>query len=292
MRKGVDAATNLSGYAQRLREGGIDVAIRYYTKFSNAKRMTRQEADTLAAAGLKIAVVYQDWNNTIDRFSAAEGIAQATTAVNYARDTIRQPANSAIYFAVDFDASANELSTTIVPYFKAINERFAEVNSPYAIGAYGSGLALRTLLSAGLIRYAWLCGSTGYRDYQKFKTSGDWHMLQKLQTTGFGGLTYDPNDISARYPDCGEFVAEPLQPGLAPVGSPRSHAGVPHIVIARDGLRLRSGPGLDFGAIRTVAYGSPVYVLSASGDWSLIDLEGDGKADGFMFTAFLQNRAG
>jgi hypothetical protein len=290
MRKGVDAASNMSSYAQRLRDGGIDVAIRYYTKFSNWKRLGRQEADALVAAGLKIAVVYQDWNNTVGRFSAAEGSEQAATALSYARDTIRQPANSAIYFAVDFDASAAELSNAIVPYFQAINERFGELDSPYAIGAYGSGLTLRTLLSAGLISYAWLCGSTGYRDYQKFKTSGDWHMLQKLQTTGFGGLQYDPNDISDRFPDCGEFIPQPLTPGLPPVGSPPSHAGVPHIVIARDGLRLRAGPGLGFGTIRTMAYGSPVYVLGSSGDWSLVDLEGDGKADGYMFTTYLLNR--
>lgn len=290
MRKGVDAATNMSSFAKRLRDGGIDVAIRYYTKFSNFKRMSRQEADTLAAAGLKIAVVYQDWNDTIGRFSAAEGTAQATAALNYARDTIRQPANSAIYFAVDMDPSTSELSTAIVPYFKAINDRFSELDSPYAIGAYGSGLTLRTLLSAGLIRYAWLCASTGFRDYQKFKASADWHMLQRLPTTGFGGLQYDPDDISDRFPDCGEFAPEPLAPGLPPPGSPPSHAGVPHIVNARDGLRLRSGPGLDFGTIRTLAYGSPAYVLGSSGDWSMVDLEGDGKADGYMFTALLLNR--
>jgi hypothetical protein len=59
-------------------------------------------------------------------------------------------------------------------------------------------------------------------------------------------------------------------------------------VIARDGLKLRSGPSVDFGAIRTIPQGTTVNVLSREGMWALVDLEGDGNADGFMNLPFLR----
>lgn len=63
------------------------------------------------------------------------------------------------------------------------------------------------------------------------------------------------------------------------------------VVIARDGLRLRSGPSTDFSTIRTLPVDTPVIVLSregAEGMWALVDLEGDGRADGFMSFPFLR----
>lgn len=59
-------------------------------------------------------------------------------------------------------------------------------------------------------------------------------------------------------------------------------------VIARGGLKLRSGPSLDFPALRTVPEGTVVNLLSREGIWGLVDLEGDGKADGFMNLPFLR----
>jgi D-alanyl-D-alanine carboxypeptidase/Bacterial SH3 domain len=88
--------------------------------------------------------------------------------------------------------------------------------------------------------------------------------------------------------------------GLAPGGnaapggqleaaSPPTQIGTaPHVVIARDGLRLRSGPSETSATLRSVPEGTRVNVLQRHGDWALIDLEGDGRADGFMFFAFLR----
>jgi len=63
------------------------------------------------------------------------------------------------------------------------------------------------------------------------------------------------------------------------------------VVIARDGLKLRSGPSTDSSAIRTLPVDTPVIVLSRTGTdglWALVDLEGDGRADGFMSFPFLR----
>jgi hypothetical protein len=60
------------------------------------------------------------------------------------------------------------------------------------------------------------------------------------------------------------------------------------VVIARSGLKLRGGPGQDFDTLRTLPEGTVVNVISREGLWGLVDLEGDGKADGFMSLPFLR----
>jgi hypothetical protein len=60
------------------------------------------------------------------------------------------------------------------------------------------------------------------------------------------------------------------------------------VVIARDGLKLRAGPSTDFNALRTLPSGTIVSVISREGMWVLVDLEGDGQADGFVSMPFLR----
>jgi hypothetical protein len=60
------------------------------------------------------------------------------------------------------------------------------------------------------------------------------------------------------------------------------------VVIARDGLKLRTGPSQDFGVVRTIPEGTVVNLLSREGQWGLVDLQGDAKADGFMNLPFLR----
>jgi hypothetical protein len=69
---------------------------------------------------------------------------------------------------------------------------------------------------------------------------------------------------------------------------PEESANNRFVVIARDGLKLRSGPGTEFVAIRTMPEGTVVNILSREGMWGLVDLQGDAKADGFMNLPFLR----
>jgi hypothetical protein len=61
-----------------------------------------------------------------------------------------------------------------------------------------------------------------------------------------------------------------------------------HRVIARDGLNLRSGPGTDFLTIKSLPFGTAVNVMSRDGPWALVDLIGDGAADGHVHASFLE----
>ena len=62
------------------------------------------------------------------------------------------------------------------------------------------------------------------------------------------------------------------------------------MVNARSGLIVRSDASRDSTRLSAVATGEIVQVLGFAGaqqDWALVDLEGDGLADGFMAAAFL-----
>lgn len=81
--------------------------------------------------------------------------------------------------------------------------------------------------------------------------------------------------------------------------SSRSHAAVrvgatrgsgTHVVIARGGLRLRGGPGTEFGVTTTLGEGTRITVLGFDGprgEWARVDLEDDGLVDGHVLAAFL-----
>lgn len=64
-----------------------------------------------------------------------------------------------------------------------------------------------------------------------------------------------------------------------------------YITIARDGLNLRSGPGVEFPIVQSIPFDTPVYLLKREGRWGLIDTRGDRAADGFAHLSFLREGA-
>ena len=204
----LDANVPLTGRIACLTSKGIAAVGRYYTRdTSNPKILKPGEAKALSAAGIRIWVVYQDRQNQVTDFSLENGIAAGATAVAYARDTIKQPAGSAIYFAVDFDATTSEFDSAIKPFFGGLAKAFKEAGSPYRIGVYASGMVCKALLEAGLVTFTWLTMSTGFAGTPEFTKSGRWNMLQKLEVEGFCNFeSVDPNVINPAKPDFGGFL--------------------------------------------------------------------------------------
>lgn len=58
-------------------------------------------------------------------------------------------------------------------------------------------------------------------------------------------------------------------------------------VIARDGLNLRGGPGMEFPPSRKLPFGTALTTGQTQGDWIMVDIEGDGKFDGYVHRSFL-----
>ena len=135
---------------------------RYYcANQSSSKILTRREAEEFSKY-MDLVSVYQDSNNRPEYFSYEIGYNDANNAVNYATNTIDQPQNSAIYFAIDFNPSMDIINANIIPYFKGIKAAFKAMQAPYWIGVYGSGLVCDVIKNMGLANYTWLAKSSGY----------------------------------------------------------------------------------------------------------------------------------
>ena len=63
-------------------------------------------------------------------------------------------------------------------------------------------------------------------------------------------------------------------------------AGDAFRVTARRGLTLRAGAGLEFSKLELLPLDSIVHRISTDGQWMKVDLQGDGNADGFVYTPF------
>jgi len=90
----------------------------------------------------------------------------------------------------------------------------------------------------------------------------------------------------------GEWVFEFIELSQGVVVRPGDVVNRPtrYRVSARSGLNLRGGAGTQYRILATLDHGTEVTVLRFEGpsdDWALVDLEGDGALDGFMYSDFL-----
>jgi hypothetical protein len=279
----IDTNHRTTGQLACLAAAGVTAVIRYYARFTQQpeKRLTRAEADAILRAGMSIAVVHQAGGDKASDFSHENGVADATHARTFGAKTIGQPAGSAIYFGVDFDAKEPVVSDRIVPYFQAVRAIMsADDGLPrYKVGVYGDGVTLKTLLDAGLVDFTWISQSTGFPGTKQFKQSNRWTLFQNLPSK-ICNLDLDVDDLNPATVDFGAFNRLDPLPGAAGTGTR-------FVVIARSGLRLRAGPGTEFDVLRVLPAGTEVTVVSRSGEFAAVDLNGDGMIDGFAHTAFL-----
>jgi hypothetical protein len=160
---------------------GISFVGRYYSRTTQiaGKKLTESEAVLLCQAGLHIVTVYEDGPTSYSYFSATRGTADAQGALQQAA-AIGQPHGSAIYFTVDYNAAASDISGNITAYFAAI---CAVLKGTYAVGVYGSGAVCTAILQAGYAHNAWLSQSTGWSGYSQFTA---WNVKQGPETSVCG----------------------------------------------------------------------------------------------------------
>lgn len=293
MLKIIDSPHALTAHIPTLIANGVKVVIRYFnhsnsTRFPT-KRLEPAEAAALTEAGIDLSVVFQVRGGAgghIKDFGTANGTRDGSRARRLANG-LRQPANSAIYFAVDSDFVKAADLDEITDYFRAVA---AAVGAGYRVGVYGSGRVATHLLEQNLVSLVWLSGSVGWSGTRDMLATSRWALFQKEMECHESGISYDGNVASPAHADFGQFslngipaanAEQPANPQIAFMG-----------VTARSGLVLRRGPGREFSDLDTLPHGTVVHALGRSGDWIKVDLQGDGIADGFMFGEFLQPIAG
>ncbi|XID90347.1 DUF1906 domain-containing protein [Paenibacillaceae bacterium WGS1546] len=174
---GVDRATPFSSNEDValwcLANNGVRAVGRYYG--TAWKRLTASEVMLLAEHGLEIWSVYQGSGNNYNYFSYNQGLSDAAAAETQATDA-GQLTYGAIYFAVDYDASATQLENNIKRYFEGVQYHFRNnASKKYKIGVYGSYRTVRYIYSnvTDVVykwqTYAWSQGQidAGAHIYQK-----------------------------------------------------------------------------------------------------------------------------
>jgi hypothetical protein len=279
----IDVSYQCGDHAEPLASAGVKTIIRYYSRDTSlpAKRLTMAEAAKFACAGLRIGVVHEARHgDRVGSFNRELGFRDGAYARTYASQIIRQPAGSAIYYAVDFDATTDDLRDYVIPYFDGVQRAFAEgTGEPiYEVGVYGSGASCASVLDAGLADKAWLAQSKGWAGYQIFNRSSQW-VLRQGPVIAFGEVKCDSDAANPMRPDFGDFVL-PATAAVLPA--------LPDLrVNARGGLHLRAGPGAGFPSQRLLPMGTLVHPLKSQDGWTMVDLQGDGAADGCVFNAYL-----
>ncbi|TCL91809.1 uncharacterized protein (TIGR02594 family) [Rhizobium sp. PP-WC-2G-219] len=292
MQQIIDVAHNVGPYAQKLADLGVVSVIRYYNigNSSNlpSKCLTKAELTALHAAGLTVAVVFQAGggaNGRLGDLSDANGTRDAKRALKLAAE-LGQPTGSGIYFAVDHDYVAPADLAQIASYFAKVK---AELDGRYVLGVYGSGLVARKLHDKGLVDLIWLSGSLGWTGTRSALKDGLWTLFQKdmQQHLPFGGIDYDGNIFNSAEASFGQFSADGLVETPRTVGASATFA-----ITARGGLNLRAGPGETFGVIQKYPLDTLVRGVKQIGDWTQVDIQGDGASDGYMHSSYLRAKIG
>ncbi|UWM66002.1 glycoside hydrolase domain-containing protein [Enterobacter sp. CP102] len=291
----IDTPYNTKNIVSCLLREGVSTVIRYYN-FSNSisfpeKRLTLPEAEMLSQKGIDIGVVFQQKQNEAGDFNYQKGFSAGRRAYRYARDDINQPVGSGIYFSVDFDATKKEITTAIVPFFEGIRDAFLKEKSEsieYDIGVYGSGFTAETLKKADLISLVWLAMSSGFQGTKAAQKSGAFNLNQQYPSGNICGIGVDYNHSNPDGRGIGTFRLPHVQQQfqLSNTITEKSQFKV----IARNGLRVRRGPGVEFDVAGIVQKGTLLSVIKIEGQWALVDIEGDGMADGYVFAGYLEKR--
>ena len=198
----VDFDFDATPYLTQLKNAGVKTIGRYYDRaygtgigevcyHHKSKTLTKAELTAIERAGMFVYVIYQHCNHSCANFDMAnpatadKGRKDAIAAVQLARD-LGQPADTPIYFGVDFDPypgsdckiPAARIWPSVEQYFSQINEVFAQTR--WQVGIYGAGVTCKRLKESGKAKFFWLSTSLGHAGSPEFFNGGDWHLFQNV----------------------------------------------------------------------------------------------------------------
>jgi len=172
----------------------ISFAVRYYS-YTPSKNLSRREADALAKAGIRCAVVWES------RAASATGYKQgqrhAASALKQAV-TCGQPAGTPIYFAIDFPPSASQRAG-IERYFEGVRDTLnAATTRRYTAGVYGNRDALDWCKAQGITTHFWQgCSKLTAHGTNQFRWPGV-NMHQVLCERSICNVHVDWNESDGR----------------------------------------------------------------------------------------------
>ncbi|WP_326698137.1 DUF1906 domain-containing protein [Streptomyces sp. NBC_01754] len=203
--------------AQTLKAQGITYVGRYLTNPDPTppdslkhKAIQPGELSTIADNGLRCFPIYQTYGRDASGFSYPSGRADGQAAVNAARDHGFK-AGTRIFFAVDFDALDHQVTDSVLPYFKGIEDTLAANGNDFKAGVYGPRNVCTRVGEAGHTSASFVSDmSSGFSGNFGYPLPTDWAYDQIVTRTvgsGDGAINIDNNIASGR--DTGQNSFDP-----------------------------------------------------------------------------------
>ena len=177
--------------AKILKNNGYKIVGRYLT--GSDKGLTIEELETILNEGLQVFLIYQENGRKKENFTTEIGIQNACKAITAAKK-LRIPPNSTIYFAVDFDATDDQITKYIIPYFSGIYSVF---DGYFKIGVYGARNVCSRVTANGYAISSFVAdASSGYSGNAGYQLPKNW--------------TYDQivTDITITDPEYGSLLID------------------------------------------------------------------------------------
>ncbi|KAM7208560.1 DUF1906 domain containing protein [Naviculisporaceae sp. PSN 640] len=152
------------------------------------KSLKPHEPATIIASGLRFFPIFQYGGRSAAGFSYDIGRAHATVAHNKSVG-FRIPANSCIYFAVDYDASNAEIDSNILPYFRGVKDVLQENGNKYTYGVYGSRNVCTRVGKEGGAKWSFVAGMAwGWEGNMGYRMPENWafNQIKEFTFTGTG----------------------------------------------------------------------------------------------------------
>ena len=177
--------------ARHLKADGYEIVGRYLTEPNQKhtavkdyfKAIRPGELERIVKHGLKFFPIYQDYGTKLSHFHVAYASKHALEA-SLAATRLRIP-STVIYFAVDFDATDEEISSTIIPYFRRLKEL---MGSKYQVGVYGTRNVCARVVDAGYAVSSFVGDlSSGYSGNLGYTMPKSWNYDQFAELSGYKG---------------------------------------------------------------------------------------------------------
>ena len=203
--------------AQALKDAGYKYVGRYLYNPSTTslpeKEIQPGELETIKQYGLRCFPIYQTWARSVDYYSVKQGVLDAMNAT-YKADQHGFKPGSLIYFAVDYDAVDDEVTSYVLPYFRSIRDQMNRMGSPYRIGIYGPRNVCARASAAGYATASFVSDmSSGFSGNLGYSMPENWafdQIVTKSVGSGAGAIEIDNNIASGRDTGQGDFNPPPV----------------------------------------------------------------------------------
>lgn len=204
--------------AQALKSAGYTYIGRYLYNPSTTslpeKEIQPGELATIKQYGLRCFPIYQTWARSVDYYSVSQGATDCMNAAYKAEEHGFKP-GSRIYFAVDYDAVNDEVTSHILPYFRSVKEQMDRLGHPYKIGVYGPRNACSRISAEGYADASFVSDmSSGFSGNLGYAMPENWafdQIVTKVVGSGDGRIEIDNNIASERDTGQGDFHPAPSQ---------------------------------------------------------------------------------